>query len=363
MKNLKEIILFGGAYAAVFVGVGVASGQEIMQYFTNHGMISFVAIVLFLIISTAECATVMGLARIEPKAVTYDYYFGKYIGGALTKVIMPIICFLVAGTLLSGAGSIAQNYFGIPAWAGVGFMTLCLFVSYLFDSQKIADILGLIGPVLVVITVIVCLIAISRGDGVQAGSESAAANTEAYVISKHWWWGAIQYAAFVPGMALLFIGEMGKNTSSFGVAIKGAVAGNILLVISFVAMNWAFLSNYGAIANSDVPTVELVRTISPVLGTVYGIVIFAALYSTVLPSYWIVCNAMPTKRINKKADIGFALILSVLYLLCGKIPFGTALNFVYPIVGYITTIVLIAVIIGMIRFLIKRKKERVLTEK
>lgn len=363
MKNLKEIILFGGAYAAVFVGVGVASGQEIMQYFTNHGIISFAAIMLFLIVSTIECATVMGLARIEPRAVTYDYYFGKYIGGALSKVIMPIICFLVAGTLLSGAGSIAQNYFGIPAWIGVGVMTLCLFVSYLCDSQKMADILGWIGPILVVVTVIVCLIAIPRGDGLQAGSESAVANTEAYVISKYWWWGAIQYAAFVPGLVLLFVGEMGKNASSFGLAIKGSVVGNVLLVISFVAMNWAFLSNYNAIANSDVPTVELVRTINPVLGTVYGIVIFAALYSTVLPSYWIVCNAMPTKRINRKTDIAFALVLSVIYLLCGKIPFGTALNFVYPIVGYITTVVLIAVIIGLIRFLINKKKNKVITEK
>lgn len=355
MKNIKEIVLFGGAYAAVFVGVGVASGQEIMQYFTNHGMISFVAIVLFLIISTVECATIMGLARIEPKAVTYDYYFGKYLGGALSKVVMPVICFLVAGTLLSGAGSIAQNYFGIPAWAGIAVMTVFLFISYLFDSQKIADILGWIGPVLVVITVIVCIIVIPGGNGLQAGSESAAANTEAYVISKHWWWGAVQYAAFVPGLVLLFVGEMGKNASSFGVAIKGSVIGNVLLVISFVAMNWAFLSNYSMIANSDVPTVELVRTISPVLSVAYGIVIFAALYTTVLPSYWIVCNAMPTKRINRKVDIVFAAALSVVYLLCGKIPFGAALNFVYPIVGYITTIILVAVIIGLIRFLIKKK--------
>jgi len=37
--NIKEILTLAGTYISVCIGSGFATGQEIMQFFSAHGMI------------------------------------------------------------------------------------------------------------------------------------------------------------------------------------------------------------------------------------------------------------------------------------------------------------------------------------
>ena len=41
--NIKEILTLAGTYISVCIGSGFATGQEIMQFFSAHGMISILS--------------------------------------------------------------------------------------------------------------------------------------------------------------------------------------------------------------------------------------------------------------------------------------------------------------------------------
>ena len=49
---MKELLKFAFAYCGIVIGAGFATGQEIMQFFTNDGIMSFAGIVLAVLMVT-----------------------------------------------------------------------------------------------------------------------------------------------------------------------------------------------------------------------------------------------------------------------------------------------------------------------
>ena len=55
MENKKnglagKIFSYGGSYFGAVVGAGFASGQEVMQFYTNYGVMSMIAILVAMVI-------------------------------------------------------------------------------------------------------------------------------------------------------------------------------------------------------------------------------------------------------------------------------------------------------------------------
>ena len=353
--RIREVMLMGGAYASAFIGVGVASGQEVMQYFTNHGSLSWPAIAVFSATSITVCMVIMGLARKDSRATTYKFYFGERAGWFFDRVLVPAVAFLLLGVLVAGAGSVTSGYYNIPPMVGVGVICLLILVVYLSGLQRIIDVLGVVGPILALTAVVLCVIAFGLGDGVLNADVKISANPEAMVIDDTWWWGAMQYAVFVPCLSLLFIGKLGESATSTKSAVVGAIVGNVLIIAAFVAMNAAFLSNYGDVARDDLPVMALATRINPSLGIILGVFVFAALFTTVMPIFWLVVNALPRpshRPVNVLGAIGVAVVL----MFSGLIPFGTAVNVIYPYVGLATSVIAFFIILGFIRYAAGRRK-------
>lgn len=353
--NVKQVILLGGAYASAFIGVGVASGQEVLQYFTNHGWMAFAAIAVFLIIGSWMCATTMVLPLKDEKADSYTYYLGNKLGALFNKIIIPAIAFLSVGALLCGAGSITKTYFGISSWIGVGIMALALFVTYVAGIDKIINLMGWIGPVLIIFTFLVCLLTIGAGTNVAEGISAVEANKNRLLISDFWWWGAVQYATFQPGLTLIFMVKLGKRANTTKEAVSAAIVGNVLVCAAFVILTIAFMVHYPDIIEASVPTLELAMMVSPILAVVYGVIIYLALYTTIAPSFWILCSSLPTAK-NKKSNIIAAAIFAVIFVFGGQLPFSKAINVIWPLIGYTTTVIGVFVLIALIRYIIRKNK-------
>ena len=356
--SFKEVIIIGGAYASSFIGVGVASGQEVLQYFTNHGWMAFVAMAVFLIIGSWMVSTAMVLAKKDERAEGYSFYLGEKLGWVFNKIIIPAMCFLTVGALISGAGAIAETYFGISSWIGVSVMAAALFVTYLFDVNKMINILGFLGPVLIIFTAILCIYSLFNGGGISEGVKDIENNGDRLVISKYWWWGAIQYATFQTGLLLMFVARLGKRTDNTRTAIWGGTVGNLLIVAGFVLMTLAFMNHYSEISVAEVPTLELALKISPIFAVVYGIIIFLALYTTEAASYWVLCSSLPTAK-KKIPNAIVAGVFAVIFVFGGQLPFSKAVNFIWPIIGYTTTVIAIFMFAGMIRYFVKKKRDGV----
>lgn len=370
-RSTKEIFLLGGTYASMYLGIGVATGQEVMQYFTNHGIISYAAILLYIVIASAVVCTIMGMAKVQPGADTYEYYFGKWFGKFWTLIMNPLLSLLGIGVMITGAGAVFAGYFGLPSYAGIALMAFCLCATYLTGIKGIVDILGRCGPVLIIVATIAALVTIGWGNGFSGIEDLVAANTERYVVSDKWWWGSVLYGVSV-GSSVIFLGKISTESSSLGVAVKGAAFGNLLIVIGLLAMNTTFISNYAQVANSEIPVIDLISMISPILGAAYGIIVFAALFTTLMPGYWQMCDVAArafsvktykeTGKNKKIADILVSVGFSVLFLFCHKIPFAAAMNIFLPIMGYIGGVSTICIVIGVIRYFVKKQRNKGVVE-
>ena len=81
--SFKRVISFGGAFIALIIGSGFATGQELMQYFSSYGKLGALSLVLvfalFYIVGT-ELITTGYEKHFENPNDIYTEVSGKYIG-------------------------------------------------------------------------------------------------------------------------------------------------------------------------------------------------------------------------------------------------------------------------------------------
>ena len=90
--NIKEILKLAGTYISVCIGSGFATGQEIMQFFSSHGMISIVSNIICMSIMSYCGASLFEIGNqrnFKSSNDIFEYLCGKNVG-KLLKIFMPI---------------------------------------------------------------------------------------------------------------------------------------------------------------------------------------------------------------------------------------------------------------------------------
>ena len=91
-SNSKEIFKFAGTYLSVCIGSGFATGQEIMQFFSAHGMISIISSIICMVIMSYSGASLLEIGKtqkLKSSNEIFTYLCGNLVGGFL-KTLMPI---------------------------------------------------------------------------------------------------------------------------------------------------------------------------------------------------------------------------------------------------------------------------------
>ncbi len=136
--SVMNVFKFAGAIIAFLIGSGFASGQEVLQFFTNYGLKGilgvFVAMTLFVVLG----AVLMRYGfnhRNELASNGIRHYCGK-IFGTFMEWYTPFFCFLIGVIMVSGAGATVNEYFGWPNLVGTVGMTVIVFITTLFVQSS-----------------------------------------------------------------------------------------------------------------------------------------------------------------------------------------------------------------------------------
>lgn len=158
MSTLKKIIILTGSYIGLIIGSGIATGQEIMQYYSPHGyaiifMALFVAAVLFI------SNLIFGYAskKQNAKSSVFRIFFGKRIS-KIMDIYVVIFCFLSYIIMISGCASLAQQQFNLPIIVGSLIMTLLAVITVVCGLQKMSNFLGSIVPVMLIFIIVISLV-------------------------------------------------------------------------------------------------------------------------------------------------------------------------------------------------------------
>lgn len=114
--SLSQIIAIGGAFMGFVIGSSFASGQECMQYFTGHGVLGSIGVGIIAMILYIWFVSVIvedgRQLKLNNSGKMFNFYLGKYLGYVM-EWFTPIMLFFVYSTMISGAGSTFEEYYGM----------------------------------------------------------------------------------------------------------------------------------------------------------------------------------------------------------------------------------------------------------
>ena len=163
--SMRNIIIVGGAGLAFSIGSGFATGQEVLQYYAAYGLMGILAMVLFVALNIyanwqfIEAGHVMQLSKGNE---VYKYFCGKYLGTAFDWFAC-LFCFMSFVVMIAGAGATLNQQYGIPEIPGAIAIAVLTGITVMFGLNRMLDVIGRIGPVVVVMAIVVAILGIAKG--------------------------------------------------------------------------------------------------------------------------------------------------------------------------------------------------------
>lgn len=329
------VLKISGAFMAFLIGSGFATGQEAMQFFASYGMWGVPGALITVLLFTYTCATLMlagkrhGLKRNED---AFRHFCGPYIGVFLTWYTMIFIV-AVHAIMLAGAGATLHQAYGLPTWVGSAAMAFLSMCTLLLGLKRIIDVMGLIGPLIVVLTISIAIASLSGNAQELAAGARQAPQLDILQASPHWLFSAFLYVGLtLPGMAS-FLPAVGASTGSDRDILASSLLGPGLYIGAMVLVVLALLASIGSVYQAQVPIMALASNVLPVYGAVFAVIIFLGIYTTVTPLLWTVCERFADETTPSYRVL--VVVLTLVGLVGGTtLPFGQLVNLIYPTVGY-----------------------------
>ena len=350
--NIKELLKFAFAYCGIVIGAGFATGQEIMQFFTNNGMASFISIIFSVLIMTfifRQIAKVGYLYDVESHELPLNKLFGNVFGRILDYLLI-FFMFVTSFIMLAGGGSNLNESFGMPTWVGTIVLIVLVSITLMLDFDKIINLLGIATPILLIMVTIMSIYAFSTAD--MTLSEGAAYADSTVPPWNNWWIDAIVYAGLMFGVGFSFITIMGSDTRLYEVVKRGSLLGGFFVLILLLLVNGSLLLNMDIAVTKDVPSLVVANAVHPIFGSIYSIVIIVLIYNTVVALMYAVLVRFT--RFRSKQYVILLVVLMIVSFFLTRIGFVTLINIFYPLYGYLGIIIAIGYFVLWVRKKVQR---------
>ncbi|MEN6314027.1 MAG: hypothetical protein ABFD25_07255 [Clostridiaceae bacterium] len=331
----KAVLKYAGAFVAWVIGSGFATGQEVLQFFTSYGYWSYgvVAVCLAGFLLLGETLMTQGYAhRAESGFNQFQFYCGKKLG-TFYGWLIPVTLVLLIAVLISGAGSTFTEYYGVNHYIGSAIMAVSVLCSYLIGFERLTKVVSMIGPVIIVFTLVVGSITV-----ILDYANFPAVSQYASVLSRsqaapHWTISAFLCASlnFLSGST--YFTQLGITAQSRKGAKYGALLGAAALMLAIMIMNTAILLDAEHTALLDIPVLYLAKKLSYTFGAVFSIVLILGMFCSCSAMMWSVCSrfSFGEKRGNRCFAVGVSMFTFVL----GLFSFSQLVSVFYPLVGYL----------------------------
>lgn len=337
----------GMIYIGTIIGAGFASGQEVLQFFGAFGFIGVVgACIVALCFIGVGIITMLTARNLQcnayEKVVSPD---NKFVKGFMNFII-TFFSYGVMVIMFAGSGSLFQTVLGLDPFIGGLIMVVIVTVVALFGSEGTINSFSLIVPILLVIAVATCFIAIFRGPD----NAMAAVPMPEIASAPHWIIGALLYVSYNTICAITVLVPLGFDAKSRRQAIGGGIIGGGILGLLAALLCFALLKNMGVSTTDDMPMYAIAYAINPILGYAYGFVLLAAIFTTAAGlMYGLVERLMQYNTPVTKNKTALVLVLSITGLVGSKVGFTTLIGTLYPFTGYLGFIIIASLIYNYLR--------------
>lgn len=342
-----RILTYAGAIIAFLIGSGFATGQEILQYFTSYGYWGvFGTGLLVLLLITYVCVEflVVGQARkFERPSHIFRYYCGRYLGGFFDYFSILFV-FLSFTVMVAGAGAVFQEHYGLSKYVGGVGLALAVGITVWFGLKSLVDVIGKVGPLIVVIAIALGVLGIVRNPGGIGEGVALLPQLDLTQASTNWFMAGLSYVGFCMLWLAAFLAALGKGVPGRAEAARGGLLGGVVFSLACIIVGLALLANIQAVADTQIPMLVLASDTAPWLAAGFAVIIMAGIYTTAVPLLWTVSSRFFADDTRPYKYLTLA--LAVLGTLIGlALPFDQMVNIVYVINGYVGILLLVLMLV------------------
>ena len=336
--RLGKVLSFCGACIAFYIGAGFATMQEIIQYVASYGSQLWIVIAVnaaTYIYTDLSFPTNGSRLKLERGGDIYKHYCGKYIGNFFDyfSALFCYACFIV---MCGGANATAQQQWGLPNGVGAVILTVFVIATVIFGLDGVIKTLGKVGPLIILFILIVSVISIfnragNLADHIKAVDENLHEITQ--VGNGNPFLSGASYAGFMLLWFASFLAEIGSKNRVKEVNI-GMLFSAIFIMGTMVIASIALLSHIHITAQADIPALILANNISPLLASVFAVIIFCGIYTTSVRLLWPSIGRIE-KEGTKKYKIYTVVLGIVGCVIACFLPYKALVNVLYGLNGYL----------------------------
>ncbi|GIO30223.1 MULTISPECIES: YkvI family membrane protein [Paenibacillus] len=327
MKTGIRIFQIAFTYIGTIVGAGFATGQEIIQFFTQYGKWGALTILLATALFIWLGTKIMLMSR-RISARSYEdlnkYLFGPKAGGVIS-IIMLLILIGVNSVMLAGAGSVFMEHFNMHYQTGLLLTIVGTYFLLKHGIHAILQINSIVVPLMLTLSVIIILNTVK----LPTADRFLTLSTDSHPALV--WLSPIIYTAFNLVLAQAVLVPLGSKTESETAVKWGGIAGGIGVGLMLLSAHIAISAHMPGIRQYEIPMGSIASHLGTAVQIIYVMLIFLEIFSTfVADIYGVTLQLQQHMAVSPK--LISASVLFICFLL-SQIGFSSLLSVLYPLFG------------------------------
>lgn len=345
-KTIVSIFQMAAVFIGTIVGAGLASGQEITQFFSTYGYVSFWGILICGLIYIGISSIIISIS-VKHKLSSYSELINLVspgFFGQITDIFTSFFLVSGAAIILAGSGALLHQYFGVSKWVGIILMSIISLYTLLKDTKGLITINSFIVPLLttIIITIFVLYLVFYK-DMVSASYIKQIPSYKNNIIPAQWFLSALLYAGFNMLCCSGVLVPLSQEIKQKRILIPGVIIGALVLTILCYLINIMLLLNIPQIFKYEIPLLYITNRFGMLMQILLLCVIWCEMFSTEVSDIYSV-----GKTIEKKFNIPYKKAVFIILLVAlpiSQIGFKNLIRVLYPGFGAVSLIFLIQCII------------------
>ncbi len=335
-KTGVSTLKVAAAYIGTVVGAGFATGQEIMQFFSQFGAMGLPGLILTAALFIVFGIIIMILGR-ELHARSHLEIIMHAGGRIIGTVIDMLITFFLFGALsamIAGTGALFAQQFHLPALLGNILMAALTAVTVLTGINGVINAISFVVPFLLVAVTGVSIYAMTAAPP----NLAAAPATPESALITNWLFAAVLYVSYNTIISVAVLGPLGAQARSSKAVKIGGILGGLGLGLGSIMIYLALSGHMTAVQFLEVPMIAIAGGISPAVQVIYAVILIAEIYTTAVGSLFGFAARVGDFRRDKppsaKTMRVIVITATVAALAASQLGFSTLVKYLYPLVGY-----------------------------
>ncbi|MBX7287752.1 transporter [Clostridium chauvoei] len=348
-KELTKIFQIAVVFIGTIVGAGLASGQEITEFFTSYGVASFIGIIICGIFYISM-GTIVSKISIKYRLNSYSDVIrvvSPNILGKATGVITTLYLISSASIILAGSGALIHQFFGIPKIVGSLIMIAIAIFFLLRDTDGLIEVNSFIVPTLIITITLITVLYILFCKDMLSFDFITNFEPRKTGITK----STILYAGYNVLCCLGVLVPISNQVRKPKTMFYGITLGAVGLASLCFAINLLLMVNQPYIFEYEIPLLFVAQRFGSIVQALLLVVIWLEMFSTEVSDVYSISKTLEqTFKIDFKKGI---FIIIAIALPISQIGFSKLIGKLYPFFGLLSLIF----IFQTIYFYFKHKKE------